>query len=77
LTAQAGLIESAARLDAGEEATFGQAISWGISKLGRMVGINLLLYGPFVIIASVFTFVSIFVMAAAIGSSAATGDESI
>lgn len=77
LTAQAGLIESAARLDAGEEAYFSQAISSGIKKLGRMVGINLLLYGPFSIIVAIFIFTAIVVLGSAIGSSVASSDESI
>jgi len=77
LTAQAGLIESAARLDAGEDVSFGQAISWGISKLGRIVGINLLLYGPFIILMFILFVLGLAIMAATIGSSIASGDEGI
>ncbi len=47
LTAQAGMIDAAYRLDAGEKVTFGQAISAGWHKLGRMVGLNLVLFGLF------------------------------
>jgi hypothetical protein len=50
LTAQAALISSAARLDAGETVTFGDAFSAGVRKLGRMMGINILLYGPFTLL---------------------------
>ena len=51
LVAQAGLIESTARLEVGEQMTFGQAISAGTSKLGRLIGLNVLLYGPFTLVA--------------------------
>lgn len=50
LAAQAGLIDAAARLDAGEKVTFGEAIRAGWHKLGRMVGINILMYGPFIVL---------------------------
>jgi hypothetical protein len=50
LTAQGALISSAARIDAGETVTFGDAFSAGIRKLGRMMGINILLYGPFTLL---------------------------
>ena len=42
LTAQAGLISAAARIDAGEKVSFGQAFSAGTSYLLRFVGLNLL-----------------------------------
>ena len=50
LTAQSGLIHSVARLDAGESMSFTQAFSVGRSKLGRMAGVNLLMYGPFTLL---------------------------
>lgn len=50
LTAQAGLISAVARIDAGEKLSFGEAFSAGISKLGRMVGINAIMYGPFTLV---------------------------
>lgn len=54
LSAQAGLIDAAARLDQGEHVTFGQAMSAGLNRLGRMVGISLLLYGPLLIVGAIF-----------------------
>lgn len=75
LTAQAGLIDGAARLDAGEKVTFGEAFSAGWKKIGRMVGIDLLLFGIFFIIA----FIGIFILIGAVGASfagaAGSGDD--
>lgn len=51
LTAQTGLIDAVSRIDAGEKVTFGDAFAAGTSKLGRMVGVNLLMFGPFVLLA--------------------------
>lgn len=50
LAAQAGLIDSAARLEAGQSVTFGDAVGLGVGHLGRFVGINLLLYAPFILL---------------------------
>lgn len=50
LTAQAGLISAASRIDAGEKVSFGESVTAGISKLGRLLGINILMYGPFFLI---------------------------
>jgi hypothetical protein len=50
LTAQAGLIDSAVQLEAGRSLTFGDAVGLGAQRLGRFVGINLLLYSPFIIL---------------------------
>lgn len=49
LVGQTGLISSAARIDAGEEATLGEAFAEGTAKLGKMIGLNLVLYGPFIL----------------------------
>jgi hypothetical protein len=53
LTAQGGLIGAAARLDAGETVTFRQAWGIGFSKLGRLLGINVLMYGIFFVLGVV------------------------
>jgi hypothetical protein len=53
LVARAGMIDAAARLDTGEKVTFGQAFGAGTTKLLPMVGLNLVLYGAFVILAIV------------------------
>lgn len=49
LVGQTGLISSAARIDAGEDVTLGEAFAEGTAKLGKMVGLNLVLYGPFIL----------------------------
>lgn len=53
LAAQGGLIHAAARLDAGEKLTFGEAFRGGWSKIGRLIGMALLLILPFVLFALV------------------------
>lgn len=77
LTAQAGLISAASRLDLGEEVSFGEAISSGIGKLGKMVGINLLLYGPFAILVAVLIGVGLVLGLAAFGASLPGSEEDI
>lgn len=47
LVAQAGMISAVDRIETGEKVTFSEAFSAGVSKLGRMVGINVVMYGPF------------------------------
>ncbi len=76
LTAQAGLIDGAARLDAGEKVTFREAFSAGWKKIGRMVGIDLILFGVFIL----FAIVGIIVLFGAVGATfagAAGGGEDI
>lgn len=70
LTAQAGMIDAANRLDAGQKVTFGEAISAGWHKLGRMVGLNLVFFGIFFLLAIV-VLVVIIAMSLGIGASAA------
>ncbi len=67
LTAQAGMISAAARLENGEKVTFGEAISAGLGKLGRMVGINLVLYGPFILVVLVLVGFIFLLVGVAIG----------
>ncbi|MDX1412941.1 MAG: hypothetical protein R3293_02060 [Candidatus Promineifilaceae bacterium] len=75
LTAQAGLIDAAYRLDAGEKVSLGEALSAGWHKLGRMVGLNIVLFGLFAVLA----LGGIFILAGAVGASfagaASGGDE--
>ena len=66
LTAQAGMIDAAARLDAGEGVSFGEAISAGWYKLGRMVGLNLILFGVFILAG----IVGVIVLALGVGATA-------
>ncbi len=45
LTAEAGMIDAASRLDAGQKVGFREAMSTGWSKIWSMLGLNLLLFG--------------------------------
>ena len=45
LTAEAGMIDAASRLDAGQKIGFGEAMSAGWSKIWNMIALNLLLFG--------------------------------
>jgi hypothetical protein len=75
LTAQAGMIDAAARLDAGEKVTFGEAISAGWHKLGRMVGLNIILFGVFFLAVIVGMIVlAMGAGATAAGAAASQGD---
>jgi hypothetical protein len=47
LVAQAGMISAVDRIETGEKMTFSEAFSAGVGKLGRMVGVNVVMYGPF------------------------------
>jgi hypothetical protein len=75
LTAQAGLISAADRLYDGEKVTLGQALRSGLGKLGRMAGISLLLYGPFILVALVLVIAVLALVGSAIGYSFANVSE--
>ena len=47
LVAQSGLISAASTIDSGEKVTFSQAFSNGVAFLGRMLGLNIVMYGLF------------------------------
>ncbi|UCC51325.1 MAG: hypothetical protein JSV68_19780, partial [Anaerolineaceae bacterium] len=69
------MIDAAARLDAGEKVSFGEAISAGWHKLGRMVGLNLVLFGIFILAAIVGVMVLVMgAGATAAGAAASQGD---
>ena len=72
LTAQAGMIDAAYRLDAGEKMTFGEAISAGWHKLGRMVGLNIVLFGAFFLLMMI-VFALLAMMGLGVGATAAGG----
>jgi hypothetical protein len=76
LAAQAGLISAAARIEAGEKMTFSSAFSAGTRVLGRMIGINLLLYGPFIILIIIVAAIFATTIGAAVASSIAGGNTS-
>lgn len=50
LAAQSGLIHAVAELDAGESMSLKQALSFGLTRLSRMVGVNVVMYGPFTVL---------------------------
>lgn len=81
LSSQAGLISAASRLDAGASVGFGEAFRNGIGYLGRMVGVNLLMFGPLVLvglIAAGIGFTSFFtVVATSVGSGTSPQPEQI
>lgn len=62
---RAGMVSSAVRLDAGETVTLRDAFSVGTSKLGSMVGLSLLMYGPFIL----FGLIAFVAFAATIGTA--------
>ncbi|MFN2223424.1 MAG: hypothetical protein ACK2UH_12780 [Candidatus Promineifilaceae bacterium] len=67
LTAQAGLISAADRLHNGEKVTLVEALRSGLSKLGRMIGIYLILYGPFLLLAFIMAVLVLALVGTAIG----------
>lgn len=50
LVGQGGLISAVVRIDAGEKVTLSEAFAAGTGVLGRLVGLNLVLYGPFLLL---------------------------
>ncbi|UCG23552.1 MAG: hypothetical protein JSW55_15615 [Chloroflexota bacterium] len=75
LTAQAGLISAAARLEDGEKVSFGEALGAGVSKLGRMIGIYLLLYGPFILLVIIIVLLAFLLTGSAIGYELSNASE--
>ncbi|MEJ2750574.1 MAG: hypothetical protein P8183_22115 [Anaerolineae bacterium] len=69
LVAQAGLISSVDRIEAGEKVTFSEAFSAGVGKLGRMVGVNVVMYGPFTLFGLLAAAAGLATAGAAIGSA--------
>ena len=67
LTAQAGLISAAARLEDGEKVSLGAAFGAGLSKLGRMIGIYLILYDPFILLGILLVVMALALAGTAIG----------
>lgn len=67
LTAQAGLISAADRLSNGEKVSLGEALGAGLGKLGRMIGIYVLLYGPFILLGIIMAGLAVVLTGMAIG----------
>lgn len=77
LTAQAGLISAADRISSGEKVSLGQALGAGIGKLGRMIGIQLILYGPFILLALVLAALSVLMVGAAVGYEVSNASDAL
>ena len=75
LTAQAGLIDAASRLDGGEKVTFGEAFAAGWHRLGRMIGLNLVLFGIFIIITVVVVVLSGIAIGGSFAGMAGSGND--
>jgi hypothetical protein len=69
LTAEAGMIDSASRLDAGQKVTFGQAMSAGWSKIWNMIALDLILFGAVFLIM----LLALALIALTVGGSIAAG----
>lgn len=54
LSAQGGLIEAVDRIEAGEKMSFGKAFSAGMSRLGSLAGLHILLNAPFIVLGLLF-----------------------
>jgi len=68
LVGEAGMIASVDRIEAGEKLTLRDGFSAGVSHLKNMVGLSLILYGPFLLIGLIFAGVGISVAIRSFGS---------
>jgi hypothetical protein len=66
LSAQAALIDTALRLEAGKKVSLGAAFTAGVARLDRFVGIHLLLYGPFILLGFIGLIASMVTAGAAV-----------
>ena len=71
LTAQGGMISAVSQIETGEKVTFGQAFAAGTSKLGRMVGLNVIMYGLFTLLGLLAAGFALGTVGAAIGAELA------
>ncbi len=71
LTAQAGMIEGAARIDAGEKMGFGDALRAGWKHIWSMVGLNLILFGVLVVVGVVVGIMIALTLGASIATAVA------
>lgn len=73
LATQGGLIYAASRLDAGEKLTFGQTFSAGISKLGPLVGLNIVVFGGFTLVGIIVAGIAVAGFSAVIITALSSG----
>ncbi|MCB8979825.1 MAG: hypothetical protein H6657_20635 [Ardenticatenaceae bacterium] len=76
LAAQGGLIESVNRIEAGEKMSFGKAFSAGVARIWSLVGLNLLLNLPFILVGLIFAGISVSILAAGSNSGMFAGNAS-
>ncbi|MFL7838712.1 MAG: hypothetical protein AB8I52_07985 [Candidatus Promineifilaceae bacterium] len=69
LTAEAGMIDSASRLDAGQKVTFSEAMSTGWSKIWSFIALDLILFGTVFLVIMI----ALALMALTVGGSIAAG----
>jgi hypothetical protein len=77
LVSEAGLIDAAYHLDSGQESSFRGAMSTGWHKLGKLVGLNLLLFGSIAFVVAVIIAVFGVSLAGAIGGAAYGGEDAM
>lgn len=77
LVSEAGLIDAAYHLDSGQESSFRSAMSTGWHKLGKLVGLNLLLFGAIALVVAVLIAVFGVSLAGAIGGAAFGGEDAM
>lgn len=78
LTAEAGMIDAASRLDAGQKVTFGEAMRAGWSKIWNMIALDLLVLGAVLITIMIFIFLVVLTAggsAAAFAGGASSGQD--
>lgn len=63
LVGEAGMIASVDRIEAGEKLTFGDGFSAGTAYLPKMIGLTLVLYGPFLLVGLIMAAVGVGVAA--------------
>ncbi|RMG89120.1 MAG: hypothetical protein D6706_21890 [Chloroflexi bacterium] len=61
LVSEAGMIDAVYRLDEGETVTLGEAFGTGTARLGRLIGVNLMLYAPMILVGLPTLFLVLFV----------------
>jgi hypothetical protein len=78
LTAEAGMIDAASRLDAGQKSTFGEAMRAGWSKIWNMIALDLLVFGAVFLTIMFFIFLVVLTAggsAAAFAGGASSGED--
>lgn len=75
LAAQGGLIESVDRIEAGEKMSFSKAFSAGVARIWGLVGLNLLINLPFILIGLLFAGIGVSIFTASMNSGSFAGSS--